>query len=1064
MNIPARGVASLMVSLILAGAGVSSQQGPPRPDDTRSSAVTSTTVPSLIFERQHLRVRFESDGTSTREMTMHIRANDDAGVRQAGQIPLMYAPSSDDLMISKLEVHKVDGRIITVGSDAVQDHAIQPGAQMPMFIDLRQKAVTVPALQPGDMVAITAVWTVARPFAGKHSWLEHSFIKHAVVDDERLELDVPATMEPLIRVLPGAPAEQNGGKGQLSGNRRVFLWQTRNTAPVADEENGESDEAVPADVRFTTFADWNAFAQWLGPLMRPAADESVRAKALEVTKGLTERSAKIAALYGYVSTQIRYVSLSFGLGRYRPHAPGDVLKNQYGDCKDKHALLAAMLDSVGIRAVPILVNTERSITEDFPAPTEFDHVVTAVPTGDGPANWTWLDTTAEVAPFGMLVAATRDRRALSLGGRELPQMVVTTPPDGPFPFTDSIEVTGVLNPLGVLVAKVRLQMRGDGELVLRGLARALPRESVKEFGENFAKGLGFDGDVSGFAFSDPLGTKDPFEVTFTVRKAGFLDWAAPSGKLQTLTGKLDTSALDSERTPLKKDRKVGSATAIHRRFSLELPPGYTVTAPVGIKAGKDTFQYSSAYTVNDGTVTVTRILTGQPRRLLAADSADYTRIARSINSDLAQSFAVHRETEIVPDIPGDMSARELYSAGYSAFGTKDYETAITIWKRASDKDPALSSTLNGLGFAYQRLKRYDESIAAFEKQRSLDPANKKINADLGFVYKEADRLEDAAKAYGRHLAAEPLDGPIHRTLGEIYAELDRDAEAIASFEKAVPLVKPDPWMQEKLGRSYLALKKNQQARTAFDQAITLSPTPAILTRVAWALANRGLDPGRVLSFSGRSSAAVRDTLKGLGAAAITAEHFDYMDRLAWNWDASGLVSWEKGDVDSALRYFRAAWRLGGHGEMALHLGRVYEKQNKLADAASAYLTARAMTRKPGAELLDRIKHFYPAGDMEALLAAARRVDVQQRSVLLPGTTAETGEGAFNAILDETGRVVDLVSLNGAKELLALEPVIRGVKLPVEVPGVDAMRFAARIRVRCAASACYANLQPARSIR
>ena len=50
---------------------------------------------------------------------------------------------------------------------------------------------------------------------------------------------------------------------------------------------------------------------------------------------------KIEALYDFVAKNFRYVSLSLGI-RSLPatSASGDVLHNQYGDCKDKHTLLA----------------------------------------------------------------------------------------------------------------------------------------------------------------------------------------------------------------------------------------------------------------------------------------------------------------------------------------------------------------------------------------------------------------------------------------------------------------------------------------------------------------------------------------------------------------------------------------------------------------------------------------------------------------------------------------------------------------------------------------------------
>lgn len=1016
----------------------------------------------MIFERQHLRVRFEADGTGRRELTMHVRVSDDAAVRGAGQIPLEYAPASEDLEITMLEVRKPDGRTVTGGPEAIQDHAIQPGANTPAFVDLRQKTVTVPALEPGDLIAFTAVWTVARPFAGKHSWFEHSFLKHVVVLDERLELDVPAGLQPLIRSAPGAPAELNGGRGLLTGDRRVFTWRTSN-ASVPGEEADPPDEAPPADIRVTTFPDWNSFATWLGPLLRPGADDAVRGKAAELTRGMTDPAAKTKALYAYVSTQIRYVSLSFGLGRYAPHTPGEVLKNQYGDCKDKHALLAAMLETVGITAVPVLLNTSRSITDDMPAPTEFDHVVTAIPNGEDPGRWTWMDTTAEVAPFGMLTTATRGRRALSLGTARLPARVLTTPEEGPFPFADSLEIDGTISPLGVLTANVRLASRGDSEVIVRSAVRALPRESLDGFVKGLVKAFKLNGEFSNIKVSDPLQMESPFEVTFTLRVGGFLDWAATASKLQTLTGALDVQTLDAEHHPLTRDRKVGAGSAIHRRLVLRLPPGYTATPPVGVNAVHLDMRYSSTYTVDGSTLTVDRRFSGLPKLLLKAHSADYTRVARSMASDLGQSFAVRRDVRTVPPVPPDMTARELYSAGYSAFQAGDHETAATIFKASVDKDPKYFIALSGLGFAYQRLKRYDEAIEVLEKHRSLEPSNKTINATLGFVYKEAGRLEDAAKAYSRQIALDPLDGPTHQILGGIYADLERHGEAIASLEKARLLVKPaDPWIHKQLGDSHLALKKPGQALEAYDQALALAKTPDLLTGMAWTLAEGGVEADRVLDLSARGMAAIATAMSGVSAADLKPEHFHLMERLAWAWDARGLVALSKGDAPAALRHFISAWRLAGDALVSFHMGQALEKQNRLAEAADAYLTSEAMDETPTARLQAKVKEFYPSGDMKLMRKSALDAAARERTTRFAGTSPTMIRAEFNAIISGSGRILDLAFVSGERELAAKDAVLRGLKFPLESPVPGDIRIAVRLRIGCDPQGCHAFMNVPRN--
>ena len=74
------------------------------------------------------------------------------------------------------------------------------------------------------------------------------------------------------------------------------------------------------------------------------------------------------AIYSFVSTQYRYIGISFGIGRYQPHAADDVLSNNYGDCKDKHTLLASLLQASGITLYPALISSSWKLDPDIPSP------------------------------------------------------------------------------------------------------------------------------------------------------------------------------------------------------------------------------------------------------------------------------------------------------------------------------------------------------------------------------------------------------------------------------------------------------------------------------------------------------------------------------------------------------------------------------------------------------------------------------------------------------------------------------------------------------------------------
>src|SRR5207237_10103180 len=113
-------------------------------------------------------------------------------------------------------------------------------------------------------------------------------------------------------------------------------------------------------VRVSTLRTGEDVGRWYGDLararewMRP----ELRAKAQDLVRNSRTQHDTLAALYDFVSKEYRYVSLSFGVGRYQPHAATEVLANGYGDCKDKHTLLASLLAAVGLLAFPARIASD----------------------------------------------------------------------------------------------------------------------------------------------------------------------------------------------------------------------------------------------------------------------------------------------------------------------------------------------------------------------------------------------------------------------------------------------------------------------------------------------------------------------------------------------------------------------------------------------------------------------------------------------------------------------------------------------------------------------------------
>ena len=265
----------------------------------------------------------------------------------------------------------------------------------------------------------------------------------------------------------------------------------------------------------------------------------------------------------------------------QPHAADDVFQNGYGDCKDKHTLMATLLKAVGIQPESVLINSSLKLDPDVPSPGQFDHVITRVPLADGPI---WLDTTTEVAPFGYLTFNLRDKQALVVRpGKQA--VLMTTPADPPFEASQQVEVNGKLNEDGTLDAKLQWTFRDDAEILLHMAFRNTPQDKWKDLIQRVSYASGFGGDVSDVSVSPPDETGSAFRYSYHYTRKDFPDWA--NKRIAAALPPLGLPQLSDKPEDAKKPVKLGQPTEITLRSNVELPKGYKpqLLPPVDVKRG-----------------------------------------------------------------------------------------------------------------------------------------------------------------------------------------------------------------------------------------------------------------------------------------------------------------------------------------------------------------------------------------------------------------------------------------------------------------------------------------------
>src|SRR6202008_1109085 len=141
-----------------------------------------------------------------------------------------------------------------------------------------------------------------------------------------------------------------------------------------------------------------------------------------------------------------------------------------------------MLEAAGIRSDAVLIPSLRKLDTSLPSPSQFDHIITAVPLN---GQLIWMDTTTEVAPFRLLAASLRNKSALLVPAAGAGE-IVETPQDPPFLLTQRVEVAAQVNELGKLTSNLRYFVRGDNELALRIVFRHTQQTQWKELGQTVA--------------------------------------------------------------------------------------------------------------------------------------------------------------------------------------------------------------------------------------------------------------------------------------------------------------------------------------------------------------------------------------------------------------------------------------------------------------------------------------------------------------------------------------------------------------------------------------------------
>jgi len=950
-----------------------------------SASAADYSKEAVVIEKMATTVTFSAEGARDWQQTLSVRVQSEAALRQFGVLSFSYGSETEQMRVDYVRVRKADGSVVETPESSMRDVATEVAAAAPTYSDLRQKQVPVKALGVGDVLEYSVHSSQQKPEVAGQFWYTQYFISGSVVLDQTIEISVPKDKFAQVSS-PKVKSETHDDGGQ-----RVYVWHY---AQLEASKLDDKKKPTPADelpkVEVTSFRNWEEVGNWWGTLAsaQAAVTPAIAAKAKEVTAGLTSGSEKARALYNYVSLKYRYISISLGEGRYRPHSAAEVMANQYGDCKDKHTLFVALLKAAGIQAWPALIGAGMKFDATVPSPGQFNHVITVVPEN---GKYTWLDTTSEVAPYGLLVQLIRDQQALVIPDDGKP-LLMKTPLDAPFKGLDTLDVKASLTAEGTLTGHFDYRCEGDSALVLRSAFRELAPAQWQALAQQISYGMSFAGDVSGVDVENLEDTDKPFHYSYDYNRKNYSDWAE-----KKITMPIPPLGFGPGDEADKPDEAfwAGLPGTLHYRASVQLPKDFAVEMPKDAVLKSAFADYSAKYSLKDGVLTADRELVIKKGKVPLEEWADYQTFSKGLKTDQTTFISL---SEAAPAY--NPEAREIMQQVQRAVQAEKFSEAQDLLAQVERIEPKTPGLWGIAGYVAMRSGKLEEALEDSRKEIQLHPDEIPAYQQLAAVLHQAGRRDEAIETWRGALKVMPDNRVAAAQLAGLLFEAKRYSEVPPMLEKPIAAA-PDAYeLQVGRARALLLDGHKEEGVSEAKRIAAAVSDPLTLNNLAYYVSDAGADTGFAKDWCLKAISQTEQTTAKADLAKVSQPDLGAVSLLAAEWDTLGWIFFQQNDLAQAEKYVSASWQLNQQADVADHLAAIYEKQGKRDQAVHLWRLAAAADYR-NEEAREHLKKAGVALSVKGLVQPNEELGAL-RTIKIPALPKQTGSAEFLVLVSRNG--------------------------------------------------------------
>ncbi len=582
-----------------------------------ASEITTELYPNAddVVVDEYIHTVYKEDGTYQTWDDEYIKVLTEKGKRSHQTVSRYYTLPYGTVEVTDLAVIKPDGTVVDVDVTANSRIMVNPSQMSANIYNPNSKILRlgVPGLEIGDLLHIRAFRDTVKARV-PNTWSDYTVLEYtAPIAHMQMEVRGPKDL-PLANIrLYDAVTNSVSFSETSSLRNKWYRWEVRDVPRMYPEPNMPTLHTVVQRLLISTIPDWETISRWYWELSLPHLDAvtpEMEAKVVELVEGVSDRTEKIERLFRFVSQQIRYMGITTETTApgYEPHDVNITFGNRYGVCRDKAALLVAMLRLADLPAYPVLIHAGPRKDEEVPQPF-FNHAVVAVGNDDG--SYTLMDptdeNTTEIFPSYLSYMSYLVAHPEGEGLRTSPVV----------PASEnllSIDTKGKLGANGHLSLSSRLTFSGINDNAYRSHFTRLKPEERRQFFEGHLKRRVAGAKLTGLSITPPnmLDTTQPLVVALDYEAADYpicgdrhtmlaIPWLSDSlGYANYLLG---STGLDDRKYPLYTRLTAG----VEETFAVALDPviARQAATPEASTLSAEGLRYAQAFSITNNTLLAT---------------------------------------------------------------------------------------------------------------------------------------------------------------------------------------------------------------------------------------------------------------------------------------------------------------------------------------------------------------------------------------------------------------------------------------------------------------------------